>query len=77
MCDVKKENGLLSVEEAAEYLGVTKWQIYRLIREKRVPVKMVDVVVKMIRKSPHFSPDDLQKYKQSRWLNKDSEKGDH
>lgn len=76
MCDSKKEDGLLSVEEAAEYLGVDLSQVYRIIQSGRLPATMVEVervvVVKRKKKVPRVSQDDLERYKKGRWQNKRS-----
>ena len=77
MCDSKEEDSLLSVEEAAEYVGVDLSQIYRIMQAGRVAVIQVEVK----RKVPRISLDSLESYKKSRWQregSKDSsEKGDH
>lgn len=72
MCNSKKEDSLLSVEEAAEYLGIHPSQVYRIIHLGRLPATMVEKVVMVKRKVPRVSQDDLERYKKSRWQNKRS-----
>ncbi|MCZ7674002.1 MAG: hypothetical protein M5U34_46160 [Chloroflexi bacterium] len=74
MSDSEKEDRLLSIKQAAQYLDISTEQVYHIIKTERVPTTMVEVVIQVRRKLPHISLNDLEKYKRSRWKNKHPKK---